>query len=86
MYPLPKQRRYLAGNLVAHRTKDGHDCLVRAGGLGRIGKAEMDAFPLPQPDRALFRCRVAYSHHQIERYAAELVGVFGSPGVRRALG
>jgi len=76
----------LAGDVITHFTEDGHHFLIYASGLGRIGKAEMDAFPLPQPDRALFRCRVAYSHHQIERYAAELVGVFGSPGVRRALG
>src|SRR3990167_8849402 len=90
---LTQQVRHLLGDVIAHGAEEGHHFVVRAGGLGRIGEAEVDTLALPspsrwsgdrQPHRTLLRRRVAHRHHEIERHGAEFVGVLGAPVVFNA--
>ena len=62
---------------IAHGPENCQPFIIRSLGFGRVRETQVDAFPLSQPDRAVFTRIVANSNDQVKNFIPELVGVFG---------
>src|SRR3990172_7028472 len=72
-YGSPQERGETLEHPIADLAEGRHAVVIRAGGLGRSRKTEVNPAADPQPQRALLRRRVADRHHQVEWDVAHLV-------------
>lgn len=63
-------------HLVSYLTKNGQPFFIRSLRLGRVTKPIVDAFPLPQPNRAFLIRIITNCYDKIKVFAAELIRAF----------
>ena len=75
-FPLPQKCECPSFDVVTDAPKCGHHLCVAASCPRRVGKAQVNPFSLPQPERAFLGSLITHGDHEVEALASESLDGF----------